>query len=153
VPHRLAIAEISDRLAVFDNIRDDVEFGVILEERLAIGIGARRVELTEILAEGDQLRIGEFLIVEDDDLPLAPYVLNSLDLFWPVGGVKKSAGGGRLSRFLALPPRRQAAFKKAPPHQNANLFMASGFEPDDRNVMLIEQDIARILHFVLFYSV
>jgi hypothetical protein len=44
-------------------------------------------------------------------------------------------------------------FKKAPPHQNANLFMASGFEPDDRNVMLIEQDIARILHFVLLYSV
>src|SRR5262249_48837944 len=85
VPHRLAIAEISDRLAVFDHIRDDVEFGVTLEKRLAIGIGPRRVELTKILAEGDQLRIGEFLIVEDDDQPLAPYVLNSLDLFWRDG--------------------------------------------------------------------
>src|SRR5262249_13116716 len=65
--------------------RDDVEFGMILEERLAIGIGPRRVELTKILAEGDQLRIGEFLFVEDDGQPLAPYVLNSLDLFWRDG--------------------------------------------------------------------
>jgi hypothetical protein len=80
VPHRLAIAEIPDGLAAFDNIRDDVEFGVILEERLAIGIGTRRVELAKILAEGDQLRIRKCLVVEDDDQSLAPYVLNCLDL-------------------------------------------------------------------------
>src|SRR5262245_25894301 len=55
---------------------------MILEERLAIGIGTWRVELTKILAEGDQLRIGELLIVEDDDQPLAPYVVNCLDLLW-----------------------------------------------------------------------
>src|SRR5262249_58113291 len=57
----------------------------MLEERLAIGIGPRRVELTKILAEGDKLRIGEFLIVEDDDQPLAPYVLNCADLVWRDG--------------------------------------------------------------------
>ena len=85
MPHRFSIAEISNRLAVFDNIRDDVEFGVILEERLAIGIGTRRIELTKILAEGDQLRIQQFLVVEDDDQPLAPYVLNCPDLVWRDG--------------------------------------------------------------------
>src|SRR5262249_19538604 len=40
---------------------------------------------TKVLAEGDQLRIREFLIVEDDDQPLPPYVLNCLDLLWRDG--------------------------------------------------------------------
>src|SRR5215471_18004422 len=39
VPHRLAIAEISDWLAVFDNIRDTVKSGGTLKKRLAKGIG------------------------------------------------------------------------------------------------------------------
>src|SRR5262249_19792164 len=82
---RCAMAEFSGGVAVFKKVREEVELGVILEERLAVGIGPRRVELTKVLAEGDQLRIGEFLIVEDNDQPLPPYVLNSLDLFWRDG--------------------------------------------------------------------
>src|SRR5215472_5162997 len=53
---------------------------MILKERLPIWVGARRVELTKVLAEIDQLRIRKRLVVEDNDQPLAPNVLNGLDI-------------------------------------------------------------------------
>jgi hypothetical protein len=43
--------------------------------------------------------------------------------------------------------------KKTPSHYDGNLLMAAGFEPNDCHVLLVEQDVAGIFHFVLHYSV
>ena len=80
MPDRLAIAEIADRLAVLDDVGDDVELRVLLEERLAVGVGPGRIELSEISAEGDELRIREVLPMEHDDKPLAPRILDRRDI-------------------------------------------------------------------------
>ena len=80
MPDRLAVAEIADRLAVLDHIGDDVELGMLLVERLAVGVRPWRIELAEIPAEGDQLRVGQVLPVKDDDEPLAPGGLDRVDL-------------------------------------------------------------------------
>src|ERR1700716_1981810 len=80
MPHRLTVAEISDRLAVFDDVRDDIQLWVFLVERLAVGIRPRWIELSEVLTEGDELRVRELLAMEDDDEPLAPYVFDRFDV-------------------------------------------------------------------------
>ena len=80
VPHRLAVAEIADRLAVLDHVGDDVELRMLLEKWLAIGIGPGRIELAEVLAEGDQLRVRKLLAVHDDDQPLPPCGLDGIDV-------------------------------------------------------------------------
>ena len=80
MPDRLAVAEIADRLAVLDHVGDDVEFRMLLVERLAVGVRPRRIELAEIFAEGDELRVGEILPVEDDDKPFAPSGPDRVDL-------------------------------------------------------------------------
>jgi len=80
VPHRLAVAEVADRSARLDYVRDHVELGMLLEERRAVGIWSRRIELAEIPAERDQLRVGERLAVEDEDKALAPCALDRGDI-------------------------------------------------------------------------
>ena len=80
MPHRLAVAEIADRLAVLDHVGDDVELRMLLVERLAIGIWPGRIELAEIPAEGDELRVREALPMKDDDKPLAPSGFDRVDI-------------------------------------------------------------------------
>ena len=80
MPHSLAVAQISHRLTVFDDIRDDVQLGVVFEEWLAIRIRTWWVEFAKILAESDKLWVGKFLIVKDDDKALAPNVFNSFEI-------------------------------------------------------------------------
>ncbi len=66
VPDRFTRAEIADWPAVLNDVGDDIDLGKFLVERLAIGIGAGRIQLAEIRAEGEQLRIGEALIARHD---------------------------------------------------------------------------------------
>ena len=84
MPNRLAVAQISDRLAAFHHIGDDVELGVFLVERLAVRVWSRRVEFAEVLAEGDELRVGELLATEDHNQPFAV----SLWLTIPIGEIR-----------------------------------------------------------------
>ena len=72
MPDRLAITEIPDRLAALDDVGDDVDFRKFLDERLAIGIGSRRVELAEMSAECEELRIRELLPAGYDHKPRPP---------------------------------------------------------------------------------
>jgi hypothetical protein len=80
MPHRLTVAEISDRLAVFDDVRDDIQLWVFLVERLAVRIRPRWIELSEVPTEGDELWVRELLAMEDDDEPLTPYVFDRFDV-------------------------------------------------------------------------
>ena len=80
MPYGLAIAEIADRLAVFDDVGDDVDLRVLLVERLPVGVRPRRIELPEVPAEGEKLRVRETLAAENDDDLFAPSVFNSLDV-------------------------------------------------------------------------
>src|SRR5277367_1058826 len=80
MPNGFAVAEIADRLAVLDHVGNDVEFGMFLIEGLAVRIWARRIELTEIPAEGDKLRIREILPVKNHDKPLAPSGFDANDV-------------------------------------------------------------------------
>jgi hypothetical protein len=61
VPDRLAVAQAADRHAVFLDVGDDVHLRMIGEERPAQRVGAGRVELAEVAAEGEHLRVGELL--------------------------------------------------------------------------------------------
>ena len=80
MPDRLAVAKIADRLAVLDHVGDDVEFRMRLVERLAVGVRPRRIELSEVPAEGNQLWIRQTLPMEDDDKPLAPRGFDRVDI-------------------------------------------------------------------------
>ncbi len=80
MPHGLAVAEIADRLAVLDDVGDHVELRVLLVERLAVGVRSGRIELAEIPAEGDELRVGERLPVEHDHEPVAPHAFDRIDV-------------------------------------------------------------------------
>jgi hypothetical protein len=80
MPHGLAIAEISDRLAVFDDVGDDVDLRVQLVERLPVGVRPRRIKLSKVPAEGEKLRIRETLAAENNDKSFAPGVFNGLDV-------------------------------------------------------------------------
>src|SRR5881392_2619241 len=66
MPDRLAIAETSDRDPAFLDVRDDVHLRVLRQERLAVGVGPRRIELSEELAELEHLRIAQLLAAEAD---------------------------------------------------------------------------------------
>src|SRR5262249_39297849 len=79
MPDRLAITQISDWLAVLDHVGDDVEFRMRLVEWFAVGVWSGRIELSEVLAEGDELRIRETLPVKDDDKPLLPGGFDHVD--------------------------------------------------------------------------
>jgi len=61
MPDRLAVAEIAHRLAVLDHVGDDVELRMRFVEGFTVGIGPGRIELSEILAEGNELRVREIL--------------------------------------------------------------------------------------------
>jgi hypothetical protein len=80
MPDRLAVAQIADRLVVLDHVGNDVDFRKFLEEGPAIRIGRRRVERAEILAEGEEVRIREPLLMRHDDEPAAPGVRDGIDL-------------------------------------------------------------------------
>src|SRR5262249_40270000 len=57
VPDRLAVPEISDRLAVLDHVGDYVYFRKFFEGRPAIRIWRGRVEFAKVFAECEKLRI------------------------------------------------------------------------------------------------
>jgi len=80
MPHRLTVAEISDRLAVFDDVRDDIQLWVFLVERLAVRIRPRWIEFSEVPTEGEELWVRELLAMEDDYEPLTPYVFDRFDV-------------------------------------------------------------------------
>src|SRR5580704_17519301 len=80
MPDRLAVAKIAHRPAVLDHVGDDVEFRMRLVERFAVGVRPRRIELSELLAEGNELWIRETLPMEDDDKPLAPRGFDRVDI-------------------------------------------------------------------------
>src|SRR6516225_8673671 len=76
VPDRLSVSQISNWLAVLDDIGDDVEFRMLLVERLAVWVWSRRIELAEVLAERDEFRIGELLSTEHHNKPIAPRIFD-----------------------------------------------------------------------------
>src|SRR5262245_21908230 len=100
MPHRLAVAELSDRFAIFDDVREEVQFGILLVERLAVGIRSGRIEFSEIPAEGDELEVRELLAVENDDKPLAPY--DRLDVAWRHGPRKIDPGDFSAQRDVQI---------------------------------------------------
>src|SRR5208337_1114940 len=77
---RLAVAQIPDRLAVLDDVGNDVELRMLLDERLAIWVRARRIELAEPSAECNELRIRQLLPLQHHDKALAPDMLDRFDL-------------------------------------------------------------------------
>src|SRR6516225_12156290 len=80
MPHRLAVAEIANWLAVLDHVRNHIELGVFFIEGLTVWIRTRWIELTKIPAESDELGIREQLPMEDDDKSLTPSGLNDVDV-------------------------------------------------------------------------
>src|SRR5215472_19311200 len=78
MPDRLAVTEIAYRLAVLDHVGDDVEFRVRLVECFAVRVWPGRIELSEALAEGNELWIRQTLPMEDDDKALAPRGLDHM---------------------------------------------------------------------------
>ena len=78
MPHSFTIAEITDWFAFLDDVRNDVELRVLLEKRLAVWIWPGWIELTKVLAKRDELRVGELLVMKDDNEPLAPSVFDFL---------------------------------------------------------------------------
>src|SRR5881397_1552103 len=66
MPDRLAVPEPAERDAGFDDVRDHVHLRMLRQEGLAVGIGPRRIELAEQLAELEHLRIRQLLAAEAD---------------------------------------------------------------------------------------
>src|SRR5262249_56218106 len=76
-------------------------------EGLGRGVGSGGVELTKIVAEGDQLRIRDFLVGEDDAQPPPPYVLNCPDLVWRDGLRKIEPGNFCAQRRVQVFDRKR----------------------------------------------
>jgi hypothetical protein len=72
VPDRFAVAQPADRHAAFLDVRDHVHFRMVGEERPAERVGAGRIELAEVPAEGEHLRVGELLAPEAQHQVLEP---------------------------------------------------------------------------------
>src|SRR5262245_55651458 len=77
VPHRLAGAEAADGDAVFDHVRDDVDFGMTFDEPSAVFLDRRLIERAESTAEGDQIGVAELLIAKQQHRVVEP---RSIDL-------------------------------------------------------------------------
>src|SRR5436305_1030509 len=80
MPDSFAITKIADRLAVLNDIGDDIEFRMLSVERTAIGIGPWRIQLAKVSAERDKLRIRERLPAEHDHEALAPFAFDRIDV-------------------------------------------------------------------------
>jgi hypothetical protein len=80
MPDRFTIAETADRPAVLNHIGDDVDVRVVLVERLAIRIRPRRIELAEIAAEREKLRVRQTLAVGGDDKARPPGLGNCVHI-------------------------------------------------------------------------
>ncbi len=72
VPDGLTGTEAADGHAVFDNVRDNVDFGMPFDEPAAVLLNGRLVECAESAAEGDQVRVTELLVAEQQDGMLEP---------------------------------------------------------------------------------
>ena len=72
MPNRLAVPEAADRLAVFQNVGDDVKFGHALDETAPGLLDGSKVEFAESAAEGDQLGIGQLLAAKQQDQVIQP---------------------------------------------------------------------------------
>src|SRR5262249_35715891 len=72
VPDGLAVAQISDWLAIFDNVGNNIELRMFFVERLSIGVWARWIEFAEVLAECNELRVRERLSVEHHNKAFVP---------------------------------------------------------------------------------
>ena len=72
MPNRLAIAEAADRLAVFDDIGDDVEFRHALDEPASGFLDGSKIEFAEAAAEGDQLSVGKLLAAKQQHRIIQP---------------------------------------------------------------------------------
>jgi hypothetical protein len=73
-------SKIADRLAVLDDVGDDVEFRMLLVEWFSVGIGPRGVEVAKIFAERDELRVGQRLSMEHHHQPFAPDIFDGADI-------------------------------------------------------------------------
>ena len=83
VPDRLAVAQPADRHAVLLDVGDHVHLGMVGKERAPQRVRPRRVELAEVAAEREQLRIGEALAADSDHHVLEPRRPNlSKDFGW-----------------------------------------------------------------------
>jgi hypothetical protein len=74
-----AVAQPADGHAVVLDVGDDIHLGMLGEERLAIRVGPRRVELAEVPAEREELRVGELLAAEAQHEVLEPRASNLIE--------------------------------------------------------------------------
>jgi hypothetical protein len=89
VPDRLAVAQAADRHAAFLDVGDHVHFRMVGEERPAERIGSGRIELAEIAAEGEHLRVGKLLAAKAQHEVLEPCRAN----------LREHVGGDRLGEI------------------------------------------------------
>jgi hypothetical protein len=72
VPHRFACPEAADCQAVLHDVRDDVDFGVSLDEPPPGLLHGRAVEVAEAAAEAREILVGQCLIAEEQHLIIEP---------------------------------------------------------------------------------
>ncbi len=72
MPHRFAVAEAADRLAVHLDVGDDVDLRHPLDEAAAVLLDWGPVEVTEPAAERDQLLVAQRLTAEPHNGMLVP---------------------------------------------------------------------------------
>jgi hypothetical protein len=72
VPNRLAAPKASDRLAVLQNVGDDVNFRHTLDEPASGLLYGSEVEFAESPTEGDQVGIGKILVTKQQDQVIEP---------------------------------------------------------------------------------
>src|SRR5207244_4220126 len=109
-----AVAEVADRLAVFDDIGNDVKLRMLLVERLAVRIWAGGIELAEILAKGNELRVRKLLPVENDHKPFVPYIFNGPDIVLRHRRRQIDAADFGAERGVQVPDRYRHLFSFAP---------------------------------------
>jgi sodium-dependent dicarboxylate transporter 2/3/5 len=118
VPDGFARAEAADGDAVFDDVRDDVDFRIALDETPAVLLDGRLVQRAEAAAEGNQIGVAELLIAEQDDSVIEPRLVDCREgglVYRPQVdtadfGAKRCAGRGNP---YGVPRARLTGFQRA----------------------------------------
>ncbi len=76
MPDGFARAEASDRHSVFDDVGNDVDFGVAFDKAAAGFLDRGPIQLAEAAAERDQLLVIEVLTPEKQHLVVQPGMVN-----------------------------------------------------------------------------
>jgi len=76
MPHGFACPEASDRDAVLDHVRHDVDLGMPLHEASAVFLDRSLIERAEAAAESDQLVVGQSLLAEQQHGVVEPGAIN-----------------------------------------------------------------------------